>query len=159
MMRSTSSGFRAPIRRPSLSFASTPSARQVIDLSVSFAKTPSGSQVIDLSAAPGNNRGSMITLLLHVFRLLPFLFGGHRQLALENLALRQQLAVYKRTTPWVKSVWSLGHHDRIDLPVTYARSRIAVVAFSSQYAMPISRYIVVAVARWSWASSRLPMRR
>jgi transposase InsO family protein len=27
---------------------------------------------------------------------LPFLFGGHRQLALENLALRQQLAVYKR---------------------------------------------------------------
>jgi putative transposase len=38
----------------------------------------------------------MITLLLHVLRLLPFLFGGHRQLALENLALRQQLAVYKR---------------------------------------------------------------
>ena len=39
----------------------------------------------------------MITLLLHLFRVLPFLFGGHRQLALENLALRQQLAVYKRT--------------------------------------------------------------
>ena len=36
----------------------------------------------------------MITLLLHVLRLLPFLFGGHRQLAVENLALRQQLAVY-----------------------------------------------------------------
>jgi hypothetical protein len=41
----------------------------------------------------------MITLLLHLFRLLPFLFGGPRQLALENLALRQQLAVYKRTLP------------------------------------------------------------
>src|SRR3989454_3393627 len=41
----------------------------------------------------------MITLLLHVLRVLPFLFGGHRQLAVENLALRQQLAVYKRTTP------------------------------------------------------------
>jgi putative transposase len=40
----------------------------------------------------------MITLLLHLLRLLPFLLGGHRQLALENLALRQQLAVYKRTT-------------------------------------------------------------
>jgi putative transposase len=40
----------------------------------------------------------MITLLLHLFRLLPFLLGGHRQLALENLALRQQLSVYKRTT-------------------------------------------------------------
>jgi transposase InsO family protein len=38
----------------------------------------------------------MITLLLHLLRLLPFLIGGHRQLALENLALRQQLAVYKR---------------------------------------------------------------
>jgi putative transposase len=41
----------------------------------------------------------MITLLLHVFRLLPFLVGGHRKLALENLALRQQLVVYKRTMP------------------------------------------------------------
>ena len=39
----------------------------------------------------------MISLLLHLLRLLPFLFGGHRQLALENLALRQQLSVYKRT--------------------------------------------------------------
>ena len=38
----------------------------------------------------------MITLLLHLLRLLPVLFGGHRQLALENHALRQQLAVYKR---------------------------------------------------------------
>jgi len=41
----------------------------------------------------------MITLLLHLLRVLPFLFGGHRQLALESLALRQQLAVYKRTMP------------------------------------------------------------
>ena len=39
----------------------------------------------------------MITLLLHLLRILPFLCGGHRQLALENLALRQQLAAYKRT--------------------------------------------------------------
>src|SRR5207244_9739148 len=39
----------------------------------------------------------MITLLLHLLRLFPFLCGGHRQLALENLALRQQLAVYRRT--------------------------------------------------------------
>src|SRR5438876_3999208 len=38
----------------------------------------------------------MITLLLHLLRLLPFLCGGHRQLALENLALHKQLAVYKR---------------------------------------------------------------
>ncbi len=41
----------------------------------------------------------MITLLLQLLRLLPFLCGGHRHLALENLALLQQLAVYKRTVP------------------------------------------------------------
>jgi putative transposase len=41
----------------------------------------------------------MITLLLQLLRLLPFLCSGHRQLALENLALHQQLAVYKRTVP------------------------------------------------------------
>ncbi len=39
----------------------------------------------------------MVTLLLHLLRLLPFFCGGHRQLAIENLALRQQLAAYKRT--------------------------------------------------------------
>ncbi len=39
----------------------------------------------------------MITTLLHLLRLFPFLCGGHRQLALENRALRQQLVVYKRT--------------------------------------------------------------
>jgi putative transposase len=38
----------------------------------------------------------MIRTLLHLVRLFPFLCGGHRHLALENLALRQQLAVYKR---------------------------------------------------------------
>jgi putative transposase len=40
----------------------------------------------------------MITFLLHLLRLLPVLCGGHRQLALENLALRHQLSVNKRTT-------------------------------------------------------------
>ena len=39
----------------------------------------------------------MITVVLHLLRLCPFLCGGHRQLALENLALRQQLGVYRRT--------------------------------------------------------------
>jgi hypothetical protein len=39
----------------------------------------------------------MITLLLQLLRLFPFLCGGQRQLALENLALRHQVAVYKRT--------------------------------------------------------------
>jgi len=61
----------------------------------------------------------MITLLLQLLRVLPFLCGGHRQLALENLALRQQLAVYNRTARrpkfrrtdrlfwvWLARVWS-----------------------------------------------------
>jgi hypothetical protein len=41
----------------------------------------------------------MITLVPHLLRLLPFLCGGHRRLAIENFALRQQLAVYRRTVP------------------------------------------------------------
>ena len=41
----------------------------------------------------------MITTLLHLLRLFPFLCVGHRQLALENLALRHQLAVYKENRP------------------------------------------------------------
>jgi hypothetical protein len=36
-------------------------------------------------------------LALHLLQLLPFLCGGHRQLAIENPALRQPVAVYRRT--------------------------------------------------------------
>jgi transposase InsO family protein len=39
----------------------------------------------------------MISILLSMLRLLPFFVGGHRHLALENLALRHQIAVYQRT--------------------------------------------------------------
>ena len=39
----------------------------------------------------------MISTLLSILRLLPFLVGGHRYLALENLALRYQIAVYQPT--------------------------------------------------------------
>ena len=66
----------------------------------------------------------MITTL-HLLRLFPFLCGGHRQLALENLALRQQLAVYKRTARrptlrrsdrllwvWLSQVWT-GWRDAL----------------------------------------------
>jgi len=62
---------------------------------------------------------SMISTVLHLLRLFPFLCGGPRQLALENLALRHQLAVYKRTVPrprlrptdrlfwgWLARVWA-----------------------------------------------------
>jgi hypothetical protein len=65
--------------------------------SLFFAKTPSGGQEVDLSARLRRQSRFMISTLLHLLRLSPFLCGGHRQLALENLALRQQLAVYKRT--------------------------------------------------------------
>ena len=39
----------------------------------------------------------MISILLSILRLLPFFVGGDRHLALENLALRHQIAVYRRT--------------------------------------------------------------
>ncbi|MCC7241948.1 MAG: helix-turn-helix domain-containing protein [Acidobacteria bacterium] len=39
----------------------------------------------------------MLARLLRGLRLLTVLVGGHRALALENLALRQQLAMYRRT--------------------------------------------------------------
>jgi hypothetical protein len=61
---------------------------------LSFAiKTPSTRQVVDLSALILTQSRSMITLLLQSLWPLPFLCGGHRELAIENLALRQQLAV------------------------------------------------------------------
>ena len=39
----------------------------------------------------------MVAGLIHVVRLLTVLASGHRTLVLENVALRQQLAVYRRT--------------------------------------------------------------
>jgi hypothetical protein len=86
---------------------------------LSFAKTSSGGQVVDLSALIRRQSPSMISTLFHLFRLFPFLCGGHRQLAIENLALCHQLAVYKRTVTrpklrptdrlfwvWLARVWA-----------------------------------------------------
>jgi hypothetical protein len=80
----------------------------------------------------------MITLLLHLFRLLPVLFGGHRQRALENLTLRQQLSVYKRTTApprlpamdrlfwvWLTKVWAGWRQSVVPAPTYGARRRSA----------------------------------
>src|SRR5437773_2663099 len=44
----------------------------------------------------------MVTLLLRLLRLLPLLCGAHRHVALENLALRHRLAVYKKTVTRLK---------------------------------------------------------
>jgi hypothetical protein len=44
------------------------------------------------------NPGAMVTLLLHLLRLLPLLCGAHTHVALENLALRHQLAVHSVRT-------------------------------------------------------------
>ena len=38
----------------------------------------------------------MFAAILYSFRALLLLFGGHQAVALENLALRQQLAILKR---------------------------------------------------------------
>jgi hypothetical protein len=71
---------------------------------------------------PGNHGGnlegstagtnSMSTTLLHARRLCPFLCGGHRQVARENLARRQPLAVYERTA----SQPELRNSDRLFWP-------------------------------------------
>jgi hypothetical protein len=38
----------------------------------------------------------LLASILCAFRLFFLVFGGHREVALENLALRQQLAAFKR---------------------------------------------------------------
>ena len=72
----------------------------------------------------------MILLLLHLIRLLPFLFGGHRQLALENLALRHQIAVYKRTVtrPTVEANEVLAKDKLSSTPTPPAASRATACA-------------------------------
>jgi hypothetical protein len=51
----------------------------------------------------------MLAALVIVLRSLALICAGHRAVALENLALRQQLAVFKRTVPRP----SLRHRDRL----------------------------------------------
>lgn len=53
----------------------------------------------------------MLDSLLRLFRLLRFSLRGHQALALENLALRQQIAIYRgkqkrpRLTRWDRWFW------------------------------------------------------
>ena len=51
----------------------------------------------------------MLAALVVMLRSLALICGGHRAVALENLALRQQLAVFKRTAKRPQ----LGHRDRL----------------------------------------------
>src|SRR6266404_3879112 len=80
----------------------------------------------------------MIILLLHLLRFLPFLCGGHRQLALENLALRQQLAVYKRAANrpklqqsdrllwvWLSRVWPAWRQALLKLGIDVAERTVS----------------------------------
>ena len=48
---------------------------------------------------------AMVAWIIRVVRLLIVLAGQHRNLALENLALRQQLALYRRTRPKPTMRW------------------------------------------------------
>jgi hypothetical protein len=70
---------------------------------LSIAKTPSAVKWLICRSGSGHYLSSIITLLLHLLRLLPFFLGGYRQLAIENLALRHQLSVYKRTMTVLRS--------------------------------------------------------
>jgi putative transposase len=78
----------------------------------------------------------MVTLLLHLLRLLPMLCGGHRQVALENLALRHQLAVYKKM---------------VNRPKLLGRDRLFWVALASVWAGWRQALVIVSpntVLRW-----------
>jgi len=48
----------------------------------------------------------MLACLLRVLRLLTVFAGGHRALAIENVALRQQVAMYRRIRPRPTVRWS-----------------------------------------------------
>ena len=48
----------------------------------------------------------MVARLIHLVRLAIVLASPHRSLVLENLALRQPLAVYRRTRPKPALRWS-----------------------------------------------------
>jgi hypothetical protein len=56
----------------------------------------------------------MLTILLCLFRFFRLLGSGHQAVAVENLALRRQLAVYKRKrrrlglTQWDRLFWVAG---------------------------------------------------
>jgi putative transposase len=89
----------------------------------------------------------MVTLLLHLLRLLPMLCGGHRQVALENLALRHQLAVYKKMVNRPK----LLGRDRlfwVGLSRVWAGWRLALVIVSPNTVLRWQRRRF----RWYWAS-------
>ena len=60
--------------------------------SLSFAKTSSRSKVVDLPVLIQPQSQLVITVLLHLLRLVPFLVGGHRHLALhkEETPLRER---------------------------------------------------------------------
>ena len=63
-----------------------------------FAKIRSSRTILTFQQLGRNNRATCSAFLLGLFRLI-WLFGrGHHAVVLENLALRQQLAIYKRKT-------------------------------------------------------------
>ncbi|MBI3456996.1 MAG: integrase [Candidatus Rokubacteria bacterium] len=95
-----------------------------------------------------------MSTVLHLLRLFPFLCGGHRQLALENLALRQQLAVYKRTVTRPK----LRRSDRLFwrwLPRVWAGWRAALVIVAPETVLRWQRRRFR--AHWTKLSGRPPV--
>jgi hypothetical protein len=94
-----------------LSFAKTSSAGQLGDLAVWIRSL---SQLDDHSPAPP------------VSAPPPLLVGGHRQLAIENLAVRHQLSVYKRTMTRPK-LRTTGRLFWIGLPRVWAWWRQSLV--------------------------------
>jgi hypothetical protein len=51
----------------------------------------------------------MMKVILHAIRFLILMLGGHEQVALENAALRQQLAVFSRLAEYAKTLLKGTH--------------------------------------------------
>jgi hypothetical protein len=62
----------------------------------SFAKTIIGLEMVDFPTRSRHNLRIMLAVILHCFRLLFLLISGHQAIAFANIALRQQLAIFKR---------------------------------------------------------------
>src|SRR5262249_26157756 len=138
-----------------LTMAALSVLRWTENMHLSFAKTSSARQVVDPSALIRREFQSVTRLLLDLLRLLPFLVGGSRQLALETLALRQQFAVYSEWRPgprlrptdrllWVglARVWTGWRHalgfPRRARSYSFPKSAACIVAPSAKRRSPAS---------------------
>ena len=89
-----------------------------------FANIPSARNELTGEGINGKNQRHMPVLFLLVFRFVRLLLSGHQAVAIENAALRMQLAAFKRKrkrpllTTLDRVFWMTLHSVRADCDVT-----------------------------------------